>query len=228
MNSITAIFPYRDAGMWMFDDPTVGLRRELFVQGIDTIIETLTKELGLTNPHDGFRLIFSGTPFPGYTTYMIHEGRDKTTHMDMPDTKTGKMTRMFIPDVQRGNWYRHPETGMRGWLCPALLKYFDEAPDAIYVKMENDPEQAEKLAERQKATKLSPHTTYRYGAANAYGEFGAYGVYEELEFEEEEGDFVPGPRDPIPARQLQQEIPDHVPTRGGVWDRTRRRIFRTP
>jgi hypothetical protein len=27
------------------------------------------------------------------------------------------------------------KTGMEGWLCPALLKYFDKAPKKIYVQI---------------------------------------------------------------------------------------------
>ena len=31
-----------------------------------------------------------------------------------------------------GNWYRCCESGARGWLCPALLKYFTEPPETIW------------------------------------------------------------------------------------------------
>ena len=33
-----------------------------------------------------------------------------------------------------GFYYLDPETGRSGWLCPALFKYFHEAPAAIYVR----------------------------------------------------------------------------------------------
>ncbi|WP_017717610.1 DUF6717 family protein [Kamptonema formosum] len=33
-----------------------------------------------------------------------------------------------------GNWYRWEGKNMEGWLCPALFKYFSEAPKKIYCK----------------------------------------------------------------------------------------------
>ena len=35
-----------------------------------------------------------------------------------------------------GNWYRSEDHGMEGWLCPALFKYFDEAPELIFARFE--------------------------------------------------------------------------------------------
>jgi hypothetical protein len=35
-----------------------------------------------------------------------------------------------------GNWYRVDEPPSEGWLCPALFKYFDEAPRELFVKAE--------------------------------------------------------------------------------------------
>lgn len=31
-----------------------------------------------------------------------------------------------------GNWYQWGATKLEGWLCPALFKYFDQAPKTIY------------------------------------------------------------------------------------------------
>ena len=33
----------------------------------------------------------------------------------------------------RRNWYRWAEREMDGWLCPALFKYFPNAPDQIWI-----------------------------------------------------------------------------------------------
>jgi len=33
-----------------------------------------------------------------------------------------------------GWWYRTDEPEAEGWLCPALFRYFAEAPEQIYVK----------------------------------------------------------------------------------------------
>jgi hypothetical protein len=41
-----------------------------------------------------------------------------------------------FPGFQReqdgGNWYRSLESDLEGWLCPALLMYFYEAPEKLY------------------------------------------------------------------------------------------------
>jgi hypothetical protein len=38
MNAINIIAPYKYLGMWVFDDPRVGLVQEPFVSGADTMI----------------------------------------------------------------------------------------------------------------------------------------------------------------------------------------------
>src|SRR5688572_32503744 len=65
VNAISVIAPYKYEGMWVFDDPAVGLVREAFVAGIDVMLDKLTASI--PNAEKGFRLIFSPTPFPGYT-----------------------------------------------------------------------------------------------------------------------------------------------------------------
>ena len=65
MNSISLIVPYRYEGMWVFDDPRVGLDKEPFVSGADSMIDLLVAEIPGTEK--GFRLLFSATPFPDYT-----------------------------------------------------------------------------------------------------------------------------------------------------------------
>src|SRR5438445_683166 len=58
-----AIAPYRYQGTWVFDDPAVGLSREPFIAGIDTMIDKAVADI--PNAEKGFRAIFSGSPFPG-------------------------------------------------------------------------------------------------------------------------------------------------------------------
>jgi hypothetical protein len=36
-----------------------------------------------------------------------------------------------------GNWYYSPQLEMEGWLCPALLRYFPEAPKELYVQVKS-------------------------------------------------------------------------------------------
>ena len=62
MNSIRIIVPYKFEGMWVFDDPVVNLVREPFVAGIDQIIDRLVAPI--PDVEQGFRLLFSATPFP--------------------------------------------------------------------------------------------------------------------------------------------------------------------
>jgi hypothetical protein len=40
------------------------------------------------------------------------------------------------PTVQ-GNWYYAERLDMEGWLCPALLHYFPEAPKHLYVQVKS-------------------------------------------------------------------------------------------
>ena len=110
MNSLFAIAPYKFEDMWVFDDLKVGLLQEPFVSGADTIIDVLTEDL--PNAANGFKLIFSPEPFPGYSARFV-----------------------WIRPEHGGNWYSWPERGMEGWLCPALFKYFESAPRELYAKV---------------------------------------------------------------------------------------------
>ena len=110
-NQIMTIKPYRWEGMWVFDDDRVGLHREPFVAGADTIIDAVIAEKGITDAAKGFVAVFSGNPFPGADvelTWQRHESG--------------------------GDVYLWEGHGMEGWLCPALLKYFPTAPRKIYVQ----------------------------------------------------------------------------------------------
>ncbi len=107
MNSIRIIVPYKYEGMWVFDDPAVDLVREPFVSGIDTIIDRLVADI--PGAEQGFRLLFSATPFPGH-----------------------QLKLEWRREESGGNWYHCPQFEMEGWLCPALFKYFDEAPKELY------------------------------------------------------------------------------------------------
>ena len=99
--------------MWVFDDPAVGLIREPFVSGIDLMIDRLVADL--PNAADGFTLIFSPAPFPGYTV-----------KLEWRRSEYG------------GNWYYSPQFQMEGWLCPALFKYFKAAPLELYGRAEQN------------------------------------------------------------------------------------------
>lgn len=111
VNALLVIFPYKYEGTWVFDDARVGLFREPFIAGIDTMIDKAVAEI--PNPEKGFRAIFSAAPFPG-----------SNLRLEWRREESG------------GNWYYSDRFKMEGWLCPALLKYFSTAPSEIYVKVE--------------------------------------------------------------------------------------------
>lgn len=111
MNSLMVIAPYQDKGMWVFDDPAVGLNKEPFIAGIDTMIDKMTADI--PRAREGFRAIFSASAFPGYTEKLE-----------------------WRREESGGNWYYSDHFRMEGWLCPALFKYFSVAPKAIYLKAE--------------------------------------------------------------------------------------------
>jgi hypothetical protein len=64
MNAINVIAPYKHHGMWVFDDPRVGLVQEPFVSGADTMIDRVVAEI--PNAEQGFTLIFSSGSFPDH------------------------------------------------------------------------------------------------------------------------------------------------------------------
>jgi hypothetical protein len=109
-NSIFVTRPYKWQGIWVFDDDAVGLVREPFVGGADRIIDVATAHL----PHAerGFVAVFSAGYFPD-AQIMLEWQRDDGG----------------------GSVYRWAEKGMDGWLCPALLHYFPEAPKKLYVQV---------------------------------------------------------------------------------------------
>ncbi len=109
------IQPYWHAGTWVFDDERVGLDKEPFVAGVPEIIDQAIKKAGLskTKLKKGFRLLFSHLPFPDHQIKLEHESEEGG-----------------------GNWYNENQLELRGWLCPALFKYFAKAPKELYGKVE--------------------------------------------------------------------------------------------
>jgi hypothetical protein len=110
-NAIFVISPYKYHGTWVFDDPRVGFVREPFVAGIPEMIDKLVKDI--PNADKGFRLLFSDSPFPGYSIKLVWQREERG-----------------------GNWYFCKKYDCEGWLCPALFKYFDKAPKELYGKAE--------------------------------------------------------------------------------------------
>lgn len=109
MNSIMVIHPYKFGEMWVFDDDKVDIVQEPFVAGADEIIERMVAQI--PDAESGFSLVFSASPFPGY---QIEFG--------------------WRREEYGGNWYYSADLDREGWLCPALFKYFDEAPKEFYAQ----------------------------------------------------------------------------------------------
>jgi hypothetical protein len=69
----------------------------------------------ITDAHNGFALYFSAEPFPGLQVKLD-----------------------WVRPEYGGNWYRLVIDGEErlDWLCPALLKFFPEAPKTICARAE--------------------------------------------------------------------------------------------
>ncbi len=112
-NQIMTIAPYwlDEVGTWVFNDAEAGPCREPFVSGVPEMIDRLVENV--PNARNGFRLIFSAAPFPGYQKRLIRRREE-----------------------MGGAWYVSADPPLEGWLCPALFRYFDDAPPELYVKAE--------------------------------------------------------------------------------------------
>ena len=122
MNAINVIAPYKHHGMWVFDDPRVGLNQEPFVAGADAMIDRVVADI--PNADKGFTLIFSATPFPGHQ-YKLDWVR---------------------ADEDGGNWYRSADLDMEGWLCPgsrAVLAMSDDRPASVADIVVEEPRKKE-------------------------------------------------------------------------------------
>lgn len=117
-NQLITIHPYyTTTGEWVFDDPSTGLIKEELVQGIDTMLDTMADMRGL-DKSKGFDVTFSSTKIPKY------------------DIRLTKMHEIDGNGKLYGTMYYCQEFETEGWLCPALYLYFTEAPDNIYIKVQ--------------------------------------------------------------------------------------------
>lgn len=110
-NVLMVIQPYWYQGSWVFDDEAVELDKEPFVQGIPEMIDEPVRDI--SNARSEFVLLFSAMPFSSYQA---------------------ELTR--VREEYRGYCYKVKNQSAEGWLCPALFRYFDPAPESLYVKAE--------------------------------------------------------------------------------------------
>ena len=110
-NVLMVIEPYWYQDTWVFDDASKGLDKEPFVQGVPEMIDALVNDI--PNARAGFVLLFSSQPFAGYQVELT-----------------------LVREEYGGHWYKPKDLDAEGWLCPALLRYFETAPESLYVKAE--------------------------------------------------------------------------------------------
>jgi hypothetical protein len=110
-NVLMVIEPYWYQDTWVFDDASKGLDKEPFVQGIPQMIDYLVNDI--PNARSGFVLLFSSQTFARYQV---------------------ELTR--VREENGGYWYKVKDYPVEGWLCPALFRYFDDAPESLYIKAE--------------------------------------------------------------------------------------------
>lgn len=114
------LYPYLlNGSCWVFDDQRTGLKLEAFVCGISEMISRVVEAKGIPDAARGFAMTFAAEPFPDHDVEL----------------------RWIRPDANDGNWYEGTVLGepMEGWLCPALLLYFEHAPPRIFVRCDPLP-----------------------------------------------------------------------------------------
>ena len=107
-NQINVLHIFKENGVWMFNDEEIGLFKEPFVSSMGDIIEMFV------DGRDKFKAFISHSP--------IHQGT---------------LILQRIEDGMDGLYriYDNDPSSVIGWLCPALLKYFEYYPKFIYVKI---------------------------------------------------------------------------------------------
>ena len=109
-NSIMKINAYKHEGQWVFDDKDRDLVKEPFVAGADTLLDIISGKDNAVN------LIFSANDFPKVTHVINRVGKSAGSYGGGTD---------YV--------FEAPGITLPVWLCPALFKFFEEAPETIYV-----------------------------------------------------------------------------------------------
>jgi hypothetical protein len=114
---IETIDTYREGMSWFFDDKVRKIKHEQFVMGIPEMIIELSGQPRVTRA----KLTFSASPFKDYQAVL------KRKSLDNPGNHQAG-----------GVFYsvRWNNKNLEGWLCPCFWKFFDTAPENLYVKVE--------------------------------------------------------------------------------------------
>ena len=117
MNSINVIIPYKENGVWRFNDSLKELTGEPFVGETNKIIDQMINDSLYVNNEEKVVFYFADRDFPGAEFVL-----NKTIY------ELG------------GAWYKwgNSEDALEGWLCSATLKYFERFPEKIYISLFTD------------------------------------------------------------------------------------------
>lgn len=117
-NSIYTMQVYYDGGSWVFDNPAVGLIKEPFVAGADEIFDEIAHLRAVDPSKAVIDIVFSDVQFPGWELMAEHLGPS----MGGDDYSVIASEYETLEDHDF-------------WLCPALLKYFSDAPNRIFMRV---------------------------------------------------------------------------------------------
>tara|TARA_R110002020_G_scaffold84466_1_gene209204 strand:- start:427 stop:882 length:456 start_codon:yes stop_codon:yes gene_type:complete len=120
LNSIYTMRVYRHESAWVFDNPAVGLLKEPFVAGADEIFDEIAHVRAVDPSRARIDILFSDAQFPGWQILAEHLG----------PSMGGDDYQVISSEFETLDTHEF-------WLCPALLKYFADAPDKIFMKVTN-------------------------------------------------------------------------------------------
>lgn len=117
---------YKDGALWRFDDLKKNLLAEPFVSGPSEIFDKLKLKLRIKTRD--ILLHFSDDSFFGADIVAVY-ANDYVVDKDgnKVEVKSGAYYAMEFPDEKKV---------YAGWLCPATLRYFEDYPKNLYVRVE--------------------------------------------------------------------------------------------
>ena len=117
-NAIHVIHPYKEAGMWVFDDRDKDIVKEPFVSGADEILDFIS----------GYNmkctLLFSNNCFPG-NKYRLNKTSNE-----------GQGAWYVLNELAKNDNCKDITNIKHGWLCAVVKYYFEgDIPEEIYVQV---------------------------------------------------------------------------------------------
>lgn len=112
-----------DLEMWFFDDETLGITAEAFVDGADQLLTDIVKSLGIAREHDDiYRIAFEFSPDPLPQAIVLNLTNEISSY--------GEGYTVYAVGKTPSNV---KVTTSRVGLCPTMFKYFNSAPERIYI-----------------------------------------------------------------------------------------------